>query len=196
MLKIKKIGIMDIGKIRRQQIMPGSITDTEIADLADISIDKIQMPEASSKQSIDLNTVQVTQSMTSGRVYINPVYFPHPINVQHITFDANTVKSSGLIYIGLYDNNGNLVLNTTPALPVVGRNFWTIPNTKIKPGQYYAAVMGRNTHNLYMGNVLNAAVIPRQGYLNGSFTDLPNDISLDNDIVLAAVAQPWVVFSN
>jgi hypothetical protein len=192
--KIRKEQIRDVGS---DQIQDGAITDADISASAHIHIDKIGMPAAKIKQSLDINTVQVMAEAVAGRIYIKPIYFSQPVLCHYVIFEVNKVAGRGLVQIALYNDSGAMVLGTTPATPSVGKNQVGVAECRISPGQYYVAMLSTTKHSLYMGNVLAAAVIPMQGFCGAAGqTELPAAIDLAAEVTEAKNAQPWITFST
>jgi hypothetical protein len=121
---------------------------------------------------------------TVGAILISPIYIPARITVNQIRLRVTTaLGATG--DVGVYDANGNLVLNggansltTTAGVKII------VPqqlNRTLNPGQYYVAITWNSTTGVIAGANLGAtSAMDRTGYIStGGGNVLPATINLN-----------------
>ncbi len=142
------------------------------------------IPEMHVASTIWGSTGATAAKPTAGAILISPIYIPGRITVNEIRLRVTTALGAAGD-VGVYDSNGNLVLNggagslTTPAGVKI-----IVPqqiNRTLNPGQYYVAITWNSTTGVIAGaNVGLANAMSRTGYiLTGGGFVLPPTISLN-----------------
>jgi len=127
---------------------------------------------------------------TNTAILISPIYIPARITVNQIRLRVTTALGAAGD-VGVYDANGNLVLNggansltTTAGVKII------VPqqvNRTLNPGQYYVAITWNSTTGVIAGVNLGVAnAMYRTGYIStGGGTVLPATIDLN-------AITPWL----
>jgi len=128
-------------------------------------------------------TAATVAKPTAASILISPLYIPARITVNQIRVRVTTaLGATG--DVGVYDANGNLVLNGGAGSLTAAAGLKTIPpiqaNRTLNPGQYYVAITWNSTTGVVAGaNLGIAGSIRRSGVINtGGGTVLPATISL------------------
>jgi hypothetical protein len=129
---------------------------------------------------------------TVGAILISPIYIPARITVNQIRLRVTTAAAGVTGDVGVYDANGNLVLNgganslnmATAGVKII------VPqqvNRTLNPGQYYVAITWNSTAGVIAGANLGLAnAMYRTGYIStGGGTVLPATIDLN-------AITPWL----
>ena len=131
---------------------------------------------------------------TVGAILISPIYIPARITVNQIRLRVTTALGAPGD-VGIYDSNGNLVLNggagsltTTAGVKII------VPqqaNRTLNPGQYYVAVTWNSASGAIAGaNLGVAGAMFRTGYIStGGGVVLPATINLN-----AITATPYIYY--
>jgi hypothetical protein len=130
-------------------------------------------------------TAATAAKPTAAAILISPLYIPARITVNQIRVRVTTALGAAGD-VGVYDANGNLVLNggAGSLSPPVGLKVITPAqppaNRTLNPGQYYVAITWNSTTGVVAGaNLGIAGSIRRSGVINtGGGTVLPATISL------------------
>jgi hypothetical protein len=129
-----------------------------------------------------------TATKSATAILISPLYIPARITVNQIRVRVTTAAAAAGD-VGVYDANGNLVLNggaNSLSLNTTGVKTITPTqaNKTLNPGQYYVAITWNSTTGVVAGADLGlAGSIRRSGYLStGGGNVLPGTISLTSII--------------
>jgi hypothetical protein len=121
---------------------------------------------------------------TNGTILISPVFIPATITVNEMHLIVSTALGAAGD-VGVYDSNGDLVLNGGSGSLTTGTGLKVISPIQggssriLKPGQYYVAVTWNSTNGIIRGANLNTAgSIVRSGTLTGGGSVLPASITL------------------
>jgi mucin-19 len=134
----------------------------------------------------------------TGTLYIIPIYVPGQMTVNEMRINV-TVALGATGDIGLYDINGNLVINGGSGSLSTATGLKTITPTQsnkvIEAGQYYAAVTWNSTTGQVGGITgLTTGQLKHVGTLTGGGSVLPSSITISS--ITNGTVMPGMTFNN
>jgi hypothetical protein len=131
-------------------------------------------------------------------IYIVPIYIPGQMTVNEMRINVTTTLGAAGD-IGLYDSNGNLVINGGSSSLTTGAAFKTITPTQsnktIGAGQYYAAITWNSTTGQVGGLTgLTSGQLKHVGTLATGGLVLPSTITVSS--ITTGTVMPGITFNN
>jgi hypothetical protein len=152
--------------------------------------------------TVSTTTASWSSSITkaaANTIYIVPVYIPGPLTVNEIRVDVTSALGAAGD-VGLYDANGNLVLNGGSSSLTTTTGFKSITPTQtgnariLGAGQYYAAITWNSTSGTVVGATVLSGQIKTVGTLATGGLVLPSTISVSS--ITTGTNLPGITFNN
>lgn len=130
-------------------------------------------------------------------IYITPIYITGQLTVNEIRVDVTTALGAAGD-IGIYDSNGNLVINGGNSSLTTTTGFKSITpaqsNKTLEAGQYYAAVTWNSTSGAVAGNTILSGQMKYTGTLATGGLVLPSTITISS--ITIGTVVPGITFNN